>query len=86
MSSKDVALQKSAFEYRSIALLRREKIIFLIKQWPVYDHLEKQKALEIPQDICVHMCTEDHRKIVFRCLYLKLHCLMLAEVPLCPEV
>lgn len=77
------AVQSSAFEYRGIGLLR-EKIIFLIGQWPVHDNSGEQKALEMPQAIYVHVYIEDHWKIVFSCLYLKLYCFNADRILLVP--
>lgn len=79
-------MQRSAFEYRGIVLLRREKIIFLIGQWPVYDISGEQKAVEMSQAIYIHVYIEDHRKMVFSCLYLKLHCFNADRSPFVPRV
>lgn len=83
-ASRTWAVQRSAFEYRGIALLRRQKISFLIGRWPVHDNSGKQKALEMPQAIYIHVYVEDHRKMVFSCLYLKLHCFNADRSPFVP--
>lgn len=39
--------------------------MFLTGQWPVRDNSGEQKALEIPQAICVRVYIEGHREEVF---------------------